>query len=96
MSRFLGVVFSHTRSIQVYHYKDKVVFDIPLLLGETIRAINPEIYKKEGGVEISFCNVEWIKFKDLQNASITSPLLTTNDTKMSLNDSTESSRSCLS
>ena len=69
MNRLAGLLFSHTRSIQVFKYKDKVVYEIPLMSNEVFSKAPPSIEHSYGSIQISYPVVEWIKSQSSQNAS---------------------------
>ena len=87
MNRLFGLLYTHVRSIQVLHYKDKVIYEIPLLYGETINNIKPTINATERTIIISYpkdnhlfsTENRWTKSQPSQSAStsVTSSKVTT-------------------
>lgn len=94
MNRLAGLLFSHTRSIQVLQYKDRVIYEIPLMYGETIRPLKPEVILSDHSIKITFPSVEWKDLQSSQSASTILPKLKTKNTEKSLNDSIDSFHFC--
>ena len=85
MNRLAGIIYTHTRSINVMMYANRVVYEIPLMYNETISAAKPTIEVKDKMISISFPNIEsgvWTKSQSSQNVSTSSILLQTKNLMM--------------